>query len=90
MRLWEKFIHEGMMEVTGRWGEGEIGVIRFAVSFYTRFLLGLAFACTLGWVLVIIDQRRDKLAQMTKGRKEQHDNYSYQEEARTCQAVHAH
>jgi len=45
MTLLEK-IHGDMMTITGKWSDGEIGVIRFAVGFYSRFLLGFALSCT--------------------------------------------
>lgn len=46
MRLAEK-LHEGMMTITGKWGDGEIGVIRFAVGFYSRFTFGLVLSVLL-------------------------------------------
>jgi hypothetical protein len=40
MRFAEK-LHEGMMTITGKWSDGEIGVFRFAVGYYSRFVLAL-------------------------------------------------
>ena len=89
MRFLEKHIHEGMMEATGRWADGEIGVVHFAVSFYSRFLLGLLLSFTLGWVMVIIDLRRDKLAQAQNDERTPHGRNN-EEEVGSSKAVYAH
>lgn len=46
MTLLEK-IHGDMMTITGKWGDGEIGVVRFAVGFYSRFTFGLVLSLLL-------------------------------------------
>jgi hypothetical protein len=89
MRWFEKHVHEGMMTATGRWSDGEIGVFRFAVSFYSRFLLGLLFSFTLGWIGVIIEQRRDKLAQIQNDERTPHGRNN-EEEVGSSKAVYAH
>ena len=45
-------LHEGMMGVTGRYGDREIGTLRFIIGYYGRLLLIVLF----GRGLVIIDQ----------------------------------
>ena len=88
MRIVTK-LHEGMMTITGKWSDGEIGVFRFAVGYYSRFILALILGCTLGLVWVIIEQRRDGLARATNDERT-HDGNSHQEKACSSQAVYAH
>lgn len=88
MRLMEK-VHEGMMTITGKWSDGKIGTFRFAVGFYSRFILGLALSFTLGWVWVIIDLKRDKLAQAIKDERTEHGR-SNQEKACAREAVYSY
>jgi hypothetical protein len=45
-------MHEGMMTVTGRYSDGEIGVLRFIFGYYGRLLLIVLLRKN----LVIIDQ----------------------------------
>lgn len=88
MRFMEK-THEGMMTITGKLSDGAVGPLRFAMSYYSRFLLILVFSFTLGWILVIIDNRRDKLALETNDERTQNGN-SHQEKAGASEAVYAH
>lgn len=88
MRIVSK-LHEGMMTITGRWSDGEIGVFRFAVGYYSRFILALVLSCTLALAWVIIEPRRDKLARATNDERTQNGN-SHQEEVGSSQAVYAH
>jgi hypothetical protein len=88
MRFAEK-LHEGMMTITGKWSDGEIGVFRFAVGYYSRFILALMLSCTLALAWVIIELRREPLAQMTKDERTRHGSNSYQEKASARQAVYA-
>ena len=87
MRFMEK-THEGMMTITGKLSDGAVGPLRFAVSYYSRFLLILVFSFTLGWVLVIIDNRRDKLALVTNDERTPHGR-SNKKEVGSCKALHA-
>jgi hypothetical protein len=88
MRLMTK-VHEGMMSITGRFSDGSVGALRFAVSYYSRFLLLLVFSFTLGWILVIIDSRRDILAQVTNDERTPNGR-SNEKEVGSSQAVYAH
>jgi hypothetical protein len=49
-------LHEGMMETTGRYSDGEIGALRFIIGYYGRLLLIVLFRKN----LVIIDQSASK------------------------------
>lgn len=82
-------VHEGMMTITGRFSDGEVGAFRFAVSYYSRFLFLLVFSFTLGWILVIIDNRRDKLALVINDERTPHGR-SNEKEVGSCKALHAH
>lgn len=88
MRLALK-MHEGMMTVTGKWSDGEIGGFRFAVGYYSRFILVLVLGCTYGLIQVIIEQRRDGLAQATNDERTPNGR-SNQEEIGSSKAVYAH
>jgi hypothetical protein len=77
------------MTITGRWSDGEIGVFRFAVGYYSRFLLALVLSCTYSLVRDIIEMWREPLAQMTKDERTRHGSNSYQEKASARQAVYA-
>ena len=88
MRFMER-LHEGMMTITGKWSDGEIGVFRFAVGYYSRFILVLTLGFTLGAVMSIIEPRRDKLAQGNNDERTKHGN-SHQKEVGACKAVHAY
>lgn len=88
MRLAEK-LHEGMMTITGKWSDGEIGTFRFAVGFYSRFILGLSLSFALAAATSIIELRRDKLAQGNNDERTNHGN-SHQKEVGASQAVHAY
>lgn len=88
MRFMEK-THEGMMTITGKWSDGEVGAFRFAVSYYSRFILVLLLSCTLAAARVIIEPRRDKLAQATNDERTPNGR-SNKEEVGSSQAVYAH
>lgn len=77
------------MTITGKLSDGAVGPLRFAVSYYSRFLLLLVFSFTLGWILVIIDNRRDKLALVTNDERTPNGR-SNKEEVGSSQAVYAH
>jgi hypothetical protein len=49
-------LHEGMMDVTGRFSERRIGVLRFIIGYYGRLLLIVLLRKN----LVIIDQSASK------------------------------
>jgi len=51
-----------MMTASGRYGDGEIGVIRFIVGYYTRWILILLFRRNLD----IIDQSSGKQLEESK------------------------
>lgn len=55
-------LHEGMMTASGRYGEGKIGVARFIIGYYTRWILILLLRKN----LVIIDQSSGKQSEETK------------------------
>ena len=42
-----KRIHEGMLDVSGRYSDGDIGVVRWALGYYTRWIAGALVLTTM-------------------------------------------
>lgn len=57
-----KLLQGSMMDVSGRYSEGEIGTFRFIIGYYSRFVLGLLLRRN----VYIIDQASAKSTEETK------------------------
>jgi hypothetical protein len=59
-------IQGGMMEATRRYGDGEIGILRFALSFYSRWFTIFAVA-SFGSLLVILGLLKPDIIDVSSG-----------------------
>ena len=82
-------VHEGMMSVTGMWGDGKIGVVRFVLGYYSRFLFMFVLAFAYFLQRVIMEKQRDQLAQRQKDERKHHGR-GHDQEACAGKAVHAY